>query len=668
MDSNPLLETGPSLPLDRIRPEHVGPAFQVLIERTEAALAAIRAVSEPTFANSIEALERSTSELGTAYGSVSFLLSVNFSDELKAAMDAVTPAAIGLFTSITLDPDIWRVVRAFADTEEAASLTGMKKRLLTRTINEFRRNGAELEGAAKERLSELRTELVEHTNLFSSNTLRASNAWHLDLPDDSRLGGIPESVKSMALAAATEAGIDGYRLLLQAPIYRGILRHASDRALRQELWTAWNTRASSGEHDNRPVVDRILELRRELASLLGYDTFADYVLEDRMAATGATAIAFIDALEAEGRTIFERECALLEAHHAKTFDTPMCAWDAPKHAEDIRKARYDFDAEQLRPYFSFERVLQGLFDLAQQLFGVRVQPTELPRWHEDVSTWELVDGDRVLGRFYVDMFPRPTKRGGAWMSNLYTGTPTKDGLEPHLGAIAGNLTPASDGVPALLSHQEVETLFHEFGHLLHHLLSEVPYPSIAGTNVAWDFVELPSQIMQNWCWERAALDRFAQHWQTGEPIPDALFDAMLAARTYGGGQRLMTQMAYSQIDLRLHAQPDHVDDVVGLTRSLFERYTAGAITPDFVLITSFRHLFASPTAYAAGYYSYQWAEVLDADAFTRFADEGIFNPEVGAEFRAQVLSRGNSEDPAVLFKAFLGRDPNPGAHLSRYGL
>ena len=668
MDNNPLLQSGPTPPLDRIRPEHVAPAFDLLIQRTQDALDAVRAVEAPTFANTIEALERSTADLGNAYGTLSFLLAVDFNDALKEAFEAVTPAAIGLFSSITLDADLWRVVRAFADTDEAKALQGTAKRLFTRTMDDFRRNGAELDDASKARLSAIRTEMAELTHTFSTNTLRASSAWHLDLPDDSRLAGIPDSVKAMARSAAEEAGNDGYRLLLQAPFYRGILRHSPDRDLREQIWRGWNTRATQGEFDNRPIVDSILALRRELAALLGYETFADYVLEDRMASNGATAISFIKDLEGHGWEIFERERALLNARHAESHDDPMQAWDSPKYAEEIRKSRYDFDGEQLRPYFSFDRVLQGLFDLSKCLFGVTVRPTELPTWHEDVSTWELVEGDRVHGRFYVDMFPRTPKRGGAWMSSLYNGKRSTAEKEPHLGAICGNLTPASDDQPALLSHLEVETLFHEFGHLLHHLLSEVEYASLSGTNVAWDFVELPSQIMQNWCWEREALDRFAQHWETGEPLPSSLFDAMTAARTYGGGQRLMTQVAYSELDLRLHAATEVASDVVAVTRDVFERYTAGALSDDFSLITSFRHLFSSPTAYAAGYYSYQWAEVLDADAFKRFAEEGIFSPKVGADFRTHVLSRGNSEDPGVLFEAFLGRKANPGAHLSRYGL
>jgi oligopeptidase A len=398
-----------------------------------------------------------------------------------------------------------------------------------------------------------------------------------------------------------------------------------------------------------------------------------------MAKSGARALEFIADMKRRAATAFARECRELEefkAQQAGGAPAPLAPWEIAFWAEKLRKARYDLDEEALRPYFPMDRVIAGLFELAGRVFGLRVTErwaTGVETWHPEVKFYDVHDARGVhLGSFYADWHPRESKRGGAWMNYLITGGPRPDGQRaPHLGLICGNMTMPSEGKPALLTHREVETIFHEFGHLLHHLLGEVEVKSLNGVNVAWDFVELPSQIMENWCWERESLDLFARHHETGEPLPEALFKKMLAAKKFRSACATMRQVAFAQMDLVLHmrtAEFAGVTDVEPKARAVIADCLIPTNPPAPTILKRFTHIFADPLGYAAGYYSYKWAEVLDADAFTRFKREGIFNPKVGAEFVEKVLSRGNSADPAELFRAFMGRDPDLAALLQRSGL
>ena len=434
-------------------------------------------------------------------------------------------------------------------------------------------------------------------------------------------------------------------------------------------------RATTGERDNRPLIARILELRREKAALLGFANFADLVLEDRMAHTGDRALGFLEDLKGKTeRRFHEENQELLEFRRSlEGPDAPELApWDVAYYAEKQRTALYDFDEEALRPYFPLERVVAGLFELVHRLYGIRVEEESgVPAWDPAVHYYNVRDEDGVfLGGFYADWYPRENKRGGAWMDGLITGGPAAGGFRPHLGLICGNLTPPVGGKPALLTHREVETIFHEFGHLLHHLLSRVEIRSLAGTSVAWDFVELPSQIMENWCWEREALDLFARHYETGAPIPDDLFQKMKRARTFRAANAQMRQLGFGFVDLLLHVRYDAArdGDPVAYSRApaagVQSRAAARRTRHDRGLHAPVRR----PVGYGAGYYSYKWAEVLEADAFTRFRDGGIFSREIGAAFRGEILSQGDSEDPAELYRRFMGRDPDPNALLVRSGL
>jgi oligopeptidase A len=508
--------------------------------------------------------------------------------------------------------------------------------------------------------------------------------------DSARLAGLPEQAALLARESAAQKGLSGFRFTLQSPSYTPALTYLHDASIRERLWRAYGTRATIGEHDNRPLVARILELRREKATLLGFASFADLVLEDRMAKTGSAARSFIALLRDKTEPFFRRENEELYAFR-REIEGPgapeLQPWDVAYYAEKLRRARFDFDEEALRPYFPAERVLEGLFEVARRLYGVRIEPWPgAPVWHPDVRAFVMREADgEERAAFYVDVAPREDKRDGAWMHGIHVALPgersrpltmgappphPRAGLPRHLEVLAANLTPPLEGRPTLLSHREVETLFHEFGHLMHHAASRVPVRSLAGTMVAWDFVELPSQIMENWCWEREALDLFARHWQSGETIPDELYARMRAARSFRAANAMMRQLGFAEVDLALHMdfEARAHGDPTAWSRAILQRFAPAKTPEDHALIASFSHIFASPVGYAAGYYSYKWAEVLDADAFSRFKREGLFNPAVGAAFRSGILARGDSEDPMALYRSFMGREPSLDALLERDGL
>ncbi len=681
--SNPLLDVGhdgPGLPFDRITPAHVAPAIDALLAGGRVAVRAIAAARPTTYDAMLGALDRATEALSRAMGLVSHLESVVTTPELRAAVNEAKPRVSEFFASLPLDADLWAAISAYARTPDAAALTGARKRHLDKTLDEFRRAGADLPPAGKERLLAIDVELTKLTQKYSENVLDATNAWELVIEDERRLAGLPPSAVAGARASAAGKGLErGWRFTLQAPSVMAVLTYLDDAAVREKVWRAFNARASRGEHDNTSLVLGILALRKEKAAILGKRDFADLVLEDRMAKDGAAASRFVQELESRTRPAFERERGELLAFRRELEGAaapPLAPWDVAYYTEKLRLARYDFDEEALRPYFSAERVLEGLFSLASALYGVSFAQMDLPSWHESVRVFSIRDGDALLGVFHVDLFPRESKRGGAWMNSLIMGGPVEGGgFDPHVGLFCANATPPVDGSPALLTHDEVETLFHEFGHLLHQLLSKVEVRSLAGTNVAWDFVELPSQIMENWTWERAVLDLFARHFETDAPIPDELFSGMARTRAFRAASMQMRQLGFASLDLALHRDYDAGRDgpLLPYARDKLAPYSAAPVPEDYALVTSFTHLFASPVGYAAGYYSYKWAEVLDADAFTRFKHGGVLLPlercrEVGRAFREKLLSRGDAEDPMKLFVDFMGREPKIDALLERNGL
>jgi len=675
-ETNPLLEINFQIPFDRIRAEHVEPAIQELVADAQARLAAIAAETKPrTFENTMLALDRMTERLDFAMSLVKHLESVATYPELRAAHNAVQPVVSAFYSGIPLNEGLWKAVQHYASTDDAKALTGTRKRFLTKTMDDFRRHGAELDAAGKARLEALDVELSTLTTKYGENVLDSTNQFELILTEEAKLAGLPPTAIAAARASAESKGVKGWRFTLQAPSYLALMTYLNDAPIREQVYRAYATRSTAGAHDNRSIVSRILELRREKASLLGFASFADLVLEDRMAHSGGRAKKFLTELKEKTEARFHAENQELAAFR-RSIEGPgapdLAPWDIAYYAEKQRAALYDFDEEALRPYFPLERVVNGMFETVQRLYGIRVaEQPGAPVWHPDVKVYGISDRDgALLGAFYADWYPRETKRGGAWMDAFITGLPEKDGFKPHLGLMCGNLTPPVDGRPALLTHRDVQTIFHEFGHLLHHCLSRVELRSLAGTSVAWDFVELPSQIMENWTWEREALDLFAQHYQSGDPIPDDLFQKMNRARNFRSANAQMRQLGFGFIDLALHIDynPAKDGDVMDYSRRLLQQFSPAPLPQEHAMIASFTHLFASPVGYGAGYYSYKWAEVLDADAFSRFRETGIFSREVGMDFREKILARGDSEDPAELYRSFMGRDPDLNALLERSGL
>ena len=664
------------VPFDRIREAHIEPAVGELLAQARERLAALAAEpGERTFANTMAALDVMTEPLEYAIGIVRHLESVATTPELRAAFNAVQPAVSAFYSGIPLDAGLWRGLKAYAATSESGKLTGERRRFLRKTVETFRRHGADLDPAGKRRLEELDVELALVTTKFAENVLDSTNAFELVIENEAELAGLPPTAVASARESAARKGLDGWRFTLHAPDYTAVMTYLEDAAVRRRIYEAFSVRATEEGRDNRPLVRRILELRAEKARLLGFRNFADLVLEDRMAHTGARAMAFLEDLKQKTEARFrEEDRELLEYRRSlEGAQAPeLQPWDVAYYAEKQRAALYDFDEEALRPYFPTESVVAGLFQLVSRLYGVRVtEEAGVPVWDPEARYYNIhEEGGEFLGGFYADWRPRDNKRGGAWMGTLMTGGPEPDRFRPHLGYVCGNLTPPVGGKPALLTHREVETIFHEFGHLLHHLFSRVEMRSLAGTSVAWDFVELPSQIMENWCWERGALDLFARHWETGAAIPDELFQKMKRARTFRAANGQMRQLGFGYVDLLLHTtySPERDGDPTAYGRRILAEFMPAPLPAEHAAMAAFTHLFADPVGYGAGYYSYKWAEVLDADAFTRFRDGGIFSREVGGEFRGKILSKGDSEDPAELYRQFMGRDPDPNALLERSGL
>jgi len=671
---NPLLSQDFYIPFDTIRAEHVEPGIKDAIDQAHTAVDAVIALETTrTFDNTILALDDALEGLTRAVGIAYHLMSVENHPELRQAFNAVLPEFSAFFAELPLNDDLWQAVKQYADSSEAANLQGVYKRHLDKTLDSFRRAGAGLPEAQKARVRDINMRLSQLQNTFSEHVLDATNAFELILDDEAGIAGLPERAANQARENAAQKGIEGYRFTLQIPSYLPFMTHADRRDLRQQLYDAYVNRACAGETDNRPLIEEILALRQELAQLLDYRDFADYRLETNMAKNGDAALTFVRDLTEKTTPYWQQEMDALQTFAREQLGLQTLEpWDMHYSIEKLRRHQFDFDAEELRPYFPLEGVLQGLFTITERLFGISVtERADVPVWHEDVTFYDIHDkAGHHLGSFYADWFPRESKRAGAWMNSLITGLPTETGFEPHLGLMVGNFTPPQRGKPALLSHDEVQTTFHEFGHLLHHCLSKVAVKARAGTNVARDWVELPSQLLENWTWQRDALDLFARHYETGDPIPADLFDKMQRSRTFMQANMQMRQLSFATVDLELHVnyhpenyhsgQPGDAVSFAQQTMAPFYMYPEHANNH---FLTGFNHVFAG--GYAAGYYSYKWSEVLDADAFSRFEEGGIFNPEVGADYLEHILSQGDSAPPEELYRAFMGRDPDPDALLKR---
>ena len=664
--TNPLLDRNFPVPFDRIEPGDVGPAVAETLTRASERIEDLGAGSGGSYAVVVGELDALTEEVERTWSPISHLHNVDATPELREAYAAALPEITRFSSRLHHHKGLYRRLRDFAASPGGASLKGLRRRHLDRTLRDFQRAGAALSAADKKTLEDLRIELSELGRGFEENLLEETAAYAKVVTDPGTLAGLPETALERAAQLAADRNEDGWLITLDMPSVQAVLQHADDRSLRREVHAAYLDRCTAGERDNRPLIARILELRRQVAELLGYPDFPDYRLETLMARSGGQVRTFLDKLIGRTRTFHDRDTSELEAHaHTSGLDA-LEPWDVGWLMEKLRKERFDVDDEMLRPWFPLDEVQSGLFEVAERLFGLSVERVENPAvWHPDVSFHKVRDEAGVhLGSFYTDWFPRETKRQGAWMDSLVSGGPTRDGgFDPHLAFIGGNFTPPTATRPALLTHREVRTLFHEFGHLLHHTASRVEIPARGGVNVAWDWVEVPSQIMENWCWEHKALDLFARHYETAEPLPDAMLDRLLAARRFMGGWMQMRQLSFANLDLELHRTWRGEVPVMDYAAAALRPFVPSDRFVERHILPSFAHLFGG--GYASAYYSYIWSETLEADAFSRFAEDGVLNAATGRAFRDCVLSQGDRRDPEELFRDFMGRGPDPGALVRR---
>ncbi len=673
---NPLLKES-SAPFgapefDKIRNEHYLPAFEAGIAEAKAEIDAIVAnQEEPTFENTIEAMEVSGQTLNNVAGIFFNLMEADTDDEMQQIAESVSPMLTEYSMYVSLNNDLFQRVKAVYEQKDALGLAPDQMTLLDDTYKSFVRGGANLSDEDKALYSKWSEELSLATLQFSKNVLAATNAYVLNITDSTQLGGLPEFVKTMAAETASEKGLEGWAFTLDAPSYSPFLKYSTERDLRKQMWTAYNTRAIGGENDNTDIVKKIVDLRIKIANILGYETYADYALEERMAKNKVTVNEFIKNLLEPSMEFAKKDVADVLAYAKKNGfeDSRLMPWDFSYWSEKYQQEEYSLSAEELKPYFQLENCIDAVLGLATRLYGITFKELDnVPVYHEDVKVYEVNDADgRHLALFYADFFPRASKRGGAWMTE-FRGQSIRDGVEyrPFISTVMNFTKPTADA-PALITHDELTTFLHEFGHALHGIFAEGRYGSLTGTNVSRDFVELPSQIMENWAFEPEYLNSFAKHYQTGEPIPAELIEKVVAAKNYLAGYGQVRQLHFGYLDMAWHSLTEvPAENAVEFEQKVLAPYAIMPSVPGSAFSTSFSHIFSG--GYSAGYYSYKWAEVLEADAFSLFKEKGIFNTEVSHSFRENILSKGGAEDEAVIYRNFRGHDPEPQALMNKLGL
>ena len=673
---NPLL-TESSAPFgapefDKIRNEHYLPAFQAAIAEAKAEIDAIVAnPDEPTFENTIEAMEYSGGALNKVANIFYNLMEANTNDELQQIAEEISPMMTEFSMYVSLNPVLFERVKAVYEKKDELGLAKDQMTLLEDSYKGFVRGGANLSDEDKALYSKWSEELSLTTLQFSKNVLAATNAYVLNITDEADLAGLPEFVRTMAAETAAEKGLEGWAFTLDAPSYSPFLKYSEKRNLRKDIWTAYNTRAIGGEFDNTEIVKKIVDLRIKIANILGYETYADYALEERMAKSKATVTEFIKNLLEPSMPFAKKDVADVLAYAKKNgFEGERLeSWDFSYWSEKYQQAEYSLSAEELKPYFQLESCIDAVFGLASRLYGISFQELDnVPVYHEDVKVYEVKDADGShLALFYADFFPRASKRGGAWMTE-FRGQSIENGVEkrPFISIVCNFTKPTADA-PALITHDELTTFLHEFGHALHGIFAEGRYGSLTGTSVSRDFVELPSQIMENWAFEPEYLNSFAKHYQTGEPIPTELIDKVVAAKNYLAGYAQVRQLHYGLLDMAWHTLTElPSESTVEFEAKTLAPYAVMPAVSGTAFSGSFSHIFSG--GYSAGYYSYKWAEVLEADAFSLFKEKGIFNTEVAASFRENILSKGSTEEAAVIYRNFRGHDPQPEALMKKLGL
>ncbi len=665
--NNPLLTGEPIPDFAAIRAEHVEPAIEQILSANRAELDALLAANATyTWENLIAPIEAMDERLNLAWSPVSHLNSVMNSEALRQAYNACLPKLSDYATERGQNHALYQAYQQIAEGDEYPRLDAAQRKVIDNALRDFRLAGVALADEAKARYKAIMQRLAQLGAQFQDHVLDATQAWEQRIDSPEALAGLPESSLALLRQNAERKQQDGWLLNLEFPCYYAVLNYADDRALREALYTAYNTRASdqgptAGQWDNAPVMDEILALRHETAQLLGFASYAEYSLATKMADTPEQVLEFLQDLAVRAKPQAERDLAELQAFAREQYGAEELApWDIAYYSEKLRQHRYAISQEELRAYFPQPQVVAGLFTVAERLFGIRFEPeSEVPVWHPEVQGYRLLDAEGELrGRFYLDLYARSGKRGGAWMDSAVTRRRTAAGVQIPVAYLVCNFTPPVGERPALFTHNEVLTLFHEFGHGLHHLLTRIDYTPVAGIHgVEWDAVELPSQFMENWCWAQEALDVLARHIDTGAGLPEALYQRMQAARHFQSALQLLRQLEFALFDLRLHHDYDPAQGArVQATLKAVRDAVAVIHPPDWNrFANSFLHIFSG--GYAAGYYSYKWAEVLSADAFSRFEEQGIFDPASGQDFLQQILEVGGSRDAMTNFKAFRGREP-----------
>ena len=673
---NPLLteSTAPfgAPQFDQIKNEHYLPAFEQAIAEAKAEIDAIVAnTEEPTFENTIEAMEYAGQTLNRVAGIFYNLMEANTNDTMQEIAEKVSPMLTEYSMYVSLNNDLFQKVKAVYEKKDELGLAQDQMTLLEDNYKGFVRGGANLSDEDKALYSKWSEELSLTTLQFSKNVLAATNAYTLNITDEADLAGLPEYVKVMGAETAAEKGLEGWAYTLDYPSYSPFLKYSTNRELRKQMWMAYNTKAIGGEFDNTENVKKIVDLRIKIANILGYETYADYALEERMAKNKSTVNNFIMQLLEPSLEYAKKDVADVYAYAKKNGfeDSQLMPWDFTYWSERYQEAEYSLNAEELKPYFQLESCIDAVFGLANTLYGITFHELDnVPVYHEDVKVYEVKDKDgRHLSLFYADFFPRASKRGGAWMTD-FRGQSIRDGVEyrPFVSIVCNFTKPTADA-PSLITHDEFTTFLHEFGHALHGILAEGRYPSLTGTSVSRDFVELPSQIMENWAYEPEYLNSFAKHYQTGEPIPAELIEKIVAAKNYLAGYSQVRQLHFAYLDMAWHSRTSVPEaGTIEFEQSVLAPYNVMPAAEGAAFSCSFSHIFSG--GYSAGYYSYKWAEVLEADAFSLFKEKGIFNTEVSESFRKNILSAGGAQDEAEIYRNFRGHDPQPEALMKKLGL
>ncbi len=658
-------------PFSQIKTEDYKPAFEENIKAAKAEIDAIINNPEiPTFENTLEALDFSGNTLDRLSSLFFNLNSAETSEEMQKIAQEVSPLLTEFSNDITLNEDLFKRIKSIYDQKDSLNLTNEQLTLLDKKYKSFVRNGALLNDEQKAKLREIDTQLAKLKLTFGENVLAETNNYHLQITNENDLNGLPEGVIEAAKSEAENRQLEGWVFTLDMPSYLPFMTYADNRELRKELAIAAGKKAfQNNQYDNQNNVKDIVRLRHERANLLGYASHAHFVLEERMAQKPDKVKSFLNDLLEKAKPAAEKEFAELTAF-AKELDgiDHLEKWDGAYYSEKLKQKLFNLDDKKLKPYFKLENVLNGAFTIAEKLYGITFKEVfDIDKYHKDVKTYEVLDFEnQLVAVFYADFFPRKGKRNGAWMTSFKSQS-IKNGVNdrPHISNVC-NFTPPTPSKPSLLTFNEVTTLFHEFGHGLHGMLANTVYPSLSGTSVYWDFVELPSQVMENWCYEPEALALFAKHYQTGEIIPQEYVEKIKESASFLEGMATMRQISFGLLDMAYHGKAQTIEDVKSFEEAAFESTKLYPDVAENCMSVSFSHIFQG--GYSSGYYSYKWAEVLDADAFAYFQEKGIFDKEVATKFKENVLSKGGTEHPMTLYKKFRGQEPKPEALLKRAGL